>query len=413
MSDIRSHRRRRFASSCVVTAAILLVFLTVWIVAPAPNTALLTLAVGAPEVSPWLTVASAIVLLFAIHGARAARAMRRRSAIWGVSAALSAVALMLSASPLVRLPSTIARFDAALAAGLGADVMRAVPSDIVARLRPRVLTLRELARGLVSSGDMTIARNIEFSRPAGQSLRLDIYRPSASGRYPIVIQIYGGAWQRGAPADNSAFARSVAALGFVVIAIDYRHAPQWRWPAQIDDVRSALAWIAQHAREYDGDTSRVALVGRSSGGQLATLAAYEGKAVGMTVKAVVSYYAPVDLADGYRHPPSPDPLDVRAVLETYLGATPDDTAGAERYRAASPITYVTRTAPPTLLIYGTRDHIVQAHYGRVLDRRLREAGATSILPEIPWAEHAFDVLPGGLSGQLSLYYTQRFLAAVL
>ena len=80
---------------------------------------------------------------------------------------------------------------------------------------------------------------------------------------------------------------------------------------------------------------------------------------------------------------------------------------------ASPITYVTRTAPPTLLIYGTRDHIVQARYGHMLDRRLREVGATSILLEIPWAEHAFDLLPGGLSGQLSLYYTQRFLAAAL
>ena len=326
---------------------------------------------------------------------------------------LSAVALACSASPLLRLSSTIARFDAAMAAGLGAEAIGSVPADIAARLRPRVLTLRELARGLDSGDATTIVRDIEFSRPAGQPLRLDIYRPAASGRYPIVIQIYGGAWQRGAPADNQAFARSIASLGFVVVAIDYRHAPQWRWPAQIEDVRTALAWIAQHAREYDGDTSRVALVGRSSGGQLATLAAYEDKTAGLTVKAVVSYYAPVDLADGYRHPPSPDPLNVRSVLENYLGATPDDAAGAERYREASPITYVTRTAPPTLLIYGTRDHIVQARYGHMLDRRLREVGATSILLEIPWAEHAFDLLPGGLSGQLSLYYTQRFLAAAL
>jgi acetyl esterase/lipase len=52
----------------------------------------------------------------------------------------------------------------------------------------------------ITPGDgTTIVRDIALSRPAGRPLRLDIYRPSASGRYPIVIQIYGGAWQRGAP----------------------------------------------------------------------------------------------------------------------------------------------------------------------------------------------------------------------
>ena len=56
MSDIRSHRRRRFASLCVMTAAVVLMFLTVWIIVPAPNVALLPLGVGAPEVSPWLAL---------------------------------------------------------------------------------------------------------------------------------------------------------------------------------------------------------------------------------------------------------------------------------------------------------------------------------------------------------------------
>lgn len=110
-------------------------------------------------------------------------------------------------------------------------------------------------------------------------------------------------------------------------------------------------------------------------------------------------------------PPHPDPIHVRAVLEAYLGGTPDQVPG--RYRDASPITYVAAAVPPTLLVYGDRDHIVESRFGRNLHERLRAAGASPVLLEIPWAEHAFDALPGGLAGQLSLAYTEAFLAQAL
>jgi acetyl esterase/lipase len=220
------------------------------------------------------------------------------------------------------------------------------------------------------------------------------------------VQIYGGAWRGGAPGDDPVVATYLASRGFVVFAIDYRHAPQWQWPTQIEDVRAALRWVREHASEYDGDASRLALFGRSSGAHLAMLAAYEPGAP--LIDAVVSFYGPVDLVDGYRNPPVPDPIAVRPIQEAFLGGPPYRVP--DRYRAASPITYVTRPQPPTLLIYGSRDHVVRARYGRMLDERLRATGTTSILLEIPWAEHAFDALPSGLSGQISLYYTERFLS---
>ena len=69
--------------------------------------------------------------------------------------------------------------------------------------------------------------------------------------------------------------------------------------------------------------------------------------------------------------------------------------------------------PPSLLLYGGRDHVVLPRYGAMLDARLRAAGAISVLLELPWAEHAFDAITNGPSGQLSLYYTERFLAWAL
>jgi acetyl esterase/lipase len=125
----------------------------------------------------------------------------------------------------------------------------------------------------------------------------------------------------------------------------------------------------------------------------------------------VSYYGPVDLVEGWRTPPRPDPLDVRSILETYLGGPPE--AQPLRYLEASPLSHIDRRTPPTLLVYGARDHIVEARFGRQLNDRLREQGARSVYLEIPWAEHAFDALPSGLSGQIALYYTERFLAWAL
>ena len=123
------------------------------------------------------------------------------------------------------------------------------------------------------------------------------------------------------------------------------------------------------------------LLGRSAGAQLAMVAAYELGAPPSSpvipIRAVVSYYGPVDLADGYRNPPRPDPLDVRSIEAAFLGGTPDQVA--DRYREASPIIYVSGQLPPSLLIYGGRDHVVLPRFGAMLEARLRAAGATSVL----------------------------------
>ena len=66
--------------------------------------------------------------------------------------------------------------------------------------------------------------------------------------------------------------------------------------------------------------------------------------------------------------------------------------------------------PPTLLIYGSRDHVVVPRFAARLDERLRAAGATSVLLEIPWAEHAYDAISFGPSAQLALFYAERFIA---
>lgn len=345
--------------------ATVLILLSVWIVVPAPAIWAVALSIAGSELSPLFLVASVITGL---------AAWRIGGTLRVATMVLAAIATVLFAVPLVRYP------------------------------REAPLSLRRVIAGL-ETVDVPVHRGVKPVSAA--SLTVDVYQPPAGDHHPVLVQIYGGAWQRGAPGDNATFARYFASRGFAVFGIDYRHAPDAHWPAQIEDVRAALAWIRAHAADYHADATRLAIIGRSAGAQLAMIAGFEDPGV----SAVINYYGPVNLARAWREPPRPDPIGSRPVLEAYLGGTPEQIP--EPYQAASPIEHVSARVPPTLLIYGSRDHIVQAKYGRDLYAHLIAAGATSQLVEIPWADHAFDFIPGGLSGQLSLWHTEQFLLKTL
>ena len=346
----------------------LLVLISVWVVVPAPVMWAVVLSVGGSELSPLLLAASVVTGLLAW---RTGGAMHTKTMV------LALIATALFAVPIVRYP------------------------------RQAPFSFRRLVTGLENT-DVQMHRAI--IAPGAQSdfsLAIDVYQPPAGDHHPVLVQIYGGAWQRGAPGDNAAFARYFASRGYAVFAIDYRHAPAAHWPAQIEDVRSALTWVRAHAADYKADAARLAIIGRSAGAQLAMIAGFEDPGV----SAVIDYYGPVNLTRAWHEPPRPDPIGSRSVLEAYLGGTPDQLP--EPYKAASPIEHLSARVPPTLLIYGGRDHIVQAKYGRDLHAHLLAAGATSQFVEIPWADHAFDGIPGGLAGQLSLWYTEQFLEQTL
>jgi len=330
---------------------------------------LLPLGVAAPELSPLLLVAALLLGFYALRSSEGARLL---------AAFMCGATILLCALPAAQIPSTRKAFDEAMA---GID---AAPDATFERV--------------------SIARGIVFAEPEGRALKVDFYRPDEDRLFPVVIQIYGGAWRTGGPSDDAAFATRLAKNGYLVASIDYRHTPQSRWPAQIDDVRAAVDWVATHASEYGGDPRRLALLGRSSGAQLALVAAYTNPA---RIDAVVSFYGPTNLLEGWNEPPSPDPLPVRPVLEAFLGGSPSE--ARELYEAASPMTYVSRRVPPTLLIYGARDHVVDPRFGRQLHEKLKAAGATSVYLELPWAEHAFDKVPG-LGAWVTRPYVERFLA---
>lgn len=375
-------------------------FLSLWIIVPAPTWTLLPLGVGAPEISPWLVAINAIALILVLWISK--------SWLANLILVCSLLGLILSLLPLVQLPATNQRFIVEMERVLGIDYLKDIPEDMRNLMRSNPMAIADVFRG-ISRPEVRINRGIVFASPDGVDLKLNTYKPLATGKYPTLIIIYGGAWREGSPDNYEQFSCYMAAQNYTVIAIDYRHAPQYKFPAQLEDVETALQYIQKQAIALEVDTDKMAIMGRSAGGHLATLAAYKQDAI--PFRAVVSYYSPVNLTEGYYDPPVPDPIDIHTILENFLGGTPKEQP--KLYQQASPINYLRPNLPPSLLIYAGRDHLVQAKFGRRLYDKLIATDNAAVYLEVPWAEHAFDAVFFGVSNQLALYYTERFLASTM
>jgi acetyl esterase/lipase len=153
---------------------------------------------------------------------------------------------------------------------------------------------------------------------------------------------------------------------------------------------------------------RVAILGHSSGGELAELNAFAPHA---PFRALISFSGAIDLLKGYEVLPSPDPIGVRSVIAAYMGSTPAE--DPRRYRSASPLYQVRRGLPPTLLIYGDRDHVVDFGYAEKFRDALRSDGNEVTFVELPWTEHGFEEVPYGLHAPVALRAVEEFLRRTL
>jgi acetyl esterase/lipase len=345
----------------------LLLLLCGWIVVPPLNGATLAARVVAIELSPYLLVLNLIAFAFAFR----LRARARLAAL-----ALTAANLALCAIP------------------------------VVAQLRAPALT-----QAIVAQPDPVQAQVVEFAIPVdlgNEHTSIHAYLPTTSGLRPIVFAVYGGAWRWGTPNNDAVLNRTLASQGYAVFALDYRHSPQYRFPLPLDDVRAEVALIVSKAPVFRADPSRMAIIGHSSGGQMAELLAF---APHSPFRALISYSGAVDLVKGYEFPPQPDPIGVRSIIVSYMGDTPARIP--DRYKAASPIDNVRCSAPPTLLIYGDGDHVVDFRSALKLRDALKACGTDVTLLELPWTEHGFEDIPFGMHSQVALASVEAFLRRTL
>ncbi|MEO5720533.1 MAG: alpha/beta hydrolase [Chthoniobacterales bacterium] len=274
--------------------------------------------------------------------------------------------------------------------------------------RPQPFNWLDLFRGLPASG-VEVTEHV-YAPGGSQGLKLDLYRArDVSSPEPIILMIHGGGWNTGSKAQIPALNRYLARQHYTVASINYRHAPESRFPAAVEDAFQAIAYLKANAAALNLDATRVVVIGRSAGGQIALSVAYAGREP--TIRGVVAFYAPSDLVLGYEHPSRRWVLDSRKVLESYLDGTPAQKP--ELYASASPINFVNANTPTTLLVHGNLDPMVWPEQSVRLAARLKENRRPYFHLYLPWGTHGCDANLNGPSGQLSVYAVDRFLAYAL
>lgn len=345
----------------VLAAALIALAISILVVLPGPTPGLFALSVGATELWPLVALLDFVALV----GSLSLRNAGPRT----VATGLASVALACALAPLLAYVTN------------GPNV----PLPVLLAPAPR---------------------DTDVSVTVIESPRALVYHlPAARAARPVIVAIYGGAWQRGSPDSDAAFNRALAAAGFCVIAIDYRHAPGARWPAQRSDALAALAWVRRHAVDFAGDAGQITLLGHSSGAQIAlSVAATRPRGV----VALVVYESPVDLRLGYLFPVQPDIIHAHEIMSALCGGPPDRKAAC--YRDASPRYEVRRGMAPVFMVVAGRDHVVNLAYEGVLRDALQSQGVATRYLLLPWADHAFETLPYGWHGRIAMWYLARFLA---
>lgn len=235
----------------------------------------------------------------------------------------------------------------------------------------------------VAGAEEKRSADIEYAKVGGESLRLDASVPEGEGPFPIAILIHGGGWGSGDKAqDFGALEKPLTDAGFTRFSINYRLAPQNRWPACFEDVQAAIHWVREHAAEYKGDPKRIALIGYSAGGQLAMLAAMRADE-GSKVQAVVGLAPAAELVSDMKRRGQAG-VAMRNLLDL---AEPLDDAALAKIAAISPAEEVKPGLPPFLLVQGTADQSVRHGETLAFAERLKQAKVPCELIEMKDAPH--------------------------
>lgn len=239
----------------------------------------------------------------------------------------------------------------------------------------------------VESVDVSAKTMLNVTYGSSTEQQMDIYLPAnrSTTSTKVIIMIHGGGWNSGDRADVTQYADTMLKRlpDYAVFNINYRLALGSNlFPAQENDVKSAIQFIINNAADY-GTSQKFVLLGISAGAHLALLQGYK-YASQINPKAVVSFFGPTDLIDMYRHPLNPL---VAQGLAGVVGATPSQ--DSLLYANSSPINFVSSTSSPTILLQGGLDPLVSVSQPTMLKAKLDAAGVINQYVFYPNENHGW------------------------
>jgi len=262
--------------------------------------------------------------------------------------------------------------------------------------------------------EITFEAGLEFAKPGGESLQLNLARPkNPTGKSPALLCIHGGGFRAGKREGWDGRCKLLAERGYVAATVTYRLAPKSQFPAAVEDCKAAVRWLRANAEKYSIDPERIGVIGDSAGGHLAQflgvtggVAQFEGDGGNPTfssrVACVVNYYGPSDLTKSYGKS-----VDAAEVLPLWLGG--DDTKEHRRHILASPLYWATPGAAPTLILQGTEDKYVNHEQAVWMRDRLKAAEVEVELISLEGAGHGFKGADADKAWKAALDFFDRHL----
>lgn len=229
-------------------------------------------------------------------------------------------------------------------------------------------------------------KDVTYCKVDRVALLMDLYFPTrGEPPFAAVIYVHGGGWVSG----DKSFGGGIPLIpalreaGFIVAAVNYRLAPQYTFPAMIEDVKCAVRFLRAHAEEYGLDSAHIGAWGGSAGGHLVALLGTTDRSAGFDVgeyldqssrvQAVVDMFGPADLKALFRNE---DEMKKRVFADFDLAL-------------ASPITYATPDDPPFLILHGENDHLVPIEQSEILMAALQAVNVPVQLVRVNNAGHGF------------------------
>ena len=202
--------------------------------------------------------------------------------------------------------------------------------------------------------------------------KLDVYRPrQATSPTPTVVYFHGGGWVAGNKNVRPLYFLPYLEMGWSVVNVGYRLARVSLAPGAVEDCRCALRWVIENAGEYNFDTDKIVLTGRSAGGHLSLItgmlpasSSLDRRCLGeaeLKVAAIVNWFGITDVDDLL------EGENMQSYAVTWLGSQSDR---HEIARRVSPLSYVRPGLPPVLTIHGDDDVVVPYDHAVRLHRAL-------------------------------------------
>lgn len=230
-------------------------------------------------------------------------------------------------------------------------------------------------------------RDVTYCTMDGVALTMDVYAPrNAAGATPVVVYVHGGAWMSGDKSEGTGAIMMPALLdaGFTVATVNYRLAPQFTFPAMIEDVKCAIRSLRAHAGDYGIDPDRIGAWGGSAGGHLVSLLGTADASAGFDVGEYLDYPSEVQaVVDMF------GPADLTTLFPTGLEGLRDSVFDAFDLALASPVTHVTPDDPPFLILHGDADPVVPIAQSEALFAQLQAAGVPVQFVRVQHAGHSF------------------------